>query len=114
MSKPIHTIVETRAFTAQAAKLGVSETERAGLLDVYATDPEYGEVVKRTGGLRKGRIAKDDTGKSGGYRVFSYFVGEHFPVFLLWIIDKTKDATLTDAQEAVFKRFTKELKQECK
>lgn len=114
MSKPIHTIVETRAFAAQSAKLGVSETERGVLLDTYASDPEYGEVVKRTGGLRKGRIAKDETGKSGGYRVFSFFANDRHPVFLLWIIDKTKDETLTDTQEAAFKKLTKELKQECK
>lgn len=110
----MHTVVETAAFTAQLGKLDVSASERASLYDVYSRNPEHGSVVKGTGGLRKGRIAKDGTGKSGGYRVFSFFANEACPVFLLWIIDKTKDANLTDAQAAVFKRLTSELKQECK
>lgn len=114
MSTPIHTIVETAAFTAQLAEIEASPAERAAIYDAYASDPEYGEVVRRTGGLRKGRIAKDETGKSGGYRVFSFFANDRNPVFLLWIIDKTKNATLTDTQEAVFKALTKQLKQECK
>lgn len=114
MKRPIHTVVEAVAFIAQSQKLGVTETERADLLDVYASDPEYGATLKHTGGLRKGRIAKDDTGKSGGYRVFSFYANERNPVFLLWIIDKSKDATLTKAQEAAFKGATAKIRKECK
>ena len=73
-------------------------------------DPEYGKLIKNTGGLRKGRIAKDDTGKM----VFSFYANERRPVYLLWIIDKTKDDTLIDAQEKVVKALTTELKKECR
>lgn len=114
MVSPTHTIKETVAFTAQLDKLEVSETERGAIYDAYAGDPAHGKVVKHTGGLRKGRIAKDETGKSGGYRVFSFFANDRHPVYLLWIIDKTKDDTLTDAQEKAFKALTSELKKECK
>lgn len=113
MNTPTHTVVELASFIGQCDKLGVSATERADLLDTYSSDPEYGTVLKRTGGLRKGRIAKDETGKSGGYRVFSYFANAAYPVFLLWIIDKSKDSTLTKAQEATFKGLTTELRKEC-
>ena len=65
-SAPIHTVVETSAFTAKAKKLGLSAEELAANYDVYATTPENGKVIRRTGGLRKGRAAKDATGKSGG------------------------------------------------
>ncbi|WP_375380362.1 type II toxin-antitoxin system RelE/ParE family toxin [uncultured Sphingomonas sp.] len=106
-------IVETVAFTRQMDRLDVSEVERGAIYDSYATDPDYGAVVRRTGGLRKGRIAKDGKGKSGGYRVFSFHAGDRHPVFLLWIIDKSRDDTLTDAQEAAFKALTATLKQEC-
>ena len=114
MSSPVHSIVETTAFTAQLNKLEVTADERAAIYDTYASDPSYGAVVRNTGGLRKGRIAKDETGKSGGYRVFSFFANAKCPVFLLWIIDKTKDATLTAEQEKAFKKLTTELKKECK
>ena len=114
MRSPIHTIVETAAFAAQAARLGVTAAERHAILDIYAANPDHGVVVKRTGGLRKGRVAKEGTGKSGGYRVFSFFADRDNPVFLLWVIDKTKDETLTDAQEKVFKKLTASLKKECR
>lgn len=114
MSTPTHSIVETAAFTARMDRLSVSPAEREKIYDTYAIDPDYGKVVKNTGGLRKGRIAKDETDKSGGYRVFSFYVNKRCPVYLLWIIDKTQDETLTDAQEKVFRALTTELKKECK
>ena len=114
VSIPIHGIIETKAFTRQIDRLEVTETERAAIYDSYAADPDYGAVVRRTGGLRKGRIAKDRGGKSGGYRVFSFHAADSCPVFLLWIIDKTRDDTLTDAQEAAFRKLTTMLKQECR
>jgi hypothetical protein len=104
--------VETPAFTRQVKTVDVSTSVLASIYDTYAAQPDYGKVVKRTGGLRKGRIAKDDTGKSGGYRVFSFFAEECDPVFLLWIIDKSDDDTLTDAQEKAFKAVTGKLKEE--
>ena len=83
MSKPTYTIIETVAFTARMDRLSVSPAERGEIYDAYAMDPEYGKVIKNTGGLRKGRIAKDETGKSGGYRVFSFYANERRPVYLL-------------------------------
>lgn len=109
---PTHSIIETVAFGRQARSLGVSAEELAAIYDAYASDPDYGKIVKRTGGLRKGRIAKDAGGKSGGYRVFSFYADVLNPVFLLWIIDKSDDDTLTDAQENLFKVLTSALKKE--
>jgi hypothetical protein len=109
---PVHTIVETTAFTARARKLGLAPTELAAIYDQYASTPDYGQVIRNTGGLRKGRIAKAGTGKSGGYRVFSFFADRNNPVFLLWVLDKTDEDTLTDAQEQAFKALTTALKKE--
>ena len=95
-------------------KLDVSTSERVAIYDVYSSNPEHGSIIRGTGGLRKGRIGKDATSKSGGYRVFSFFANAAYPVYLLWILDKTKDANLTDAQTAAFRQLTFQLKQECK
>ena len=109
---PIHTVVETRAFTSRVKRLGLSAVELASIYDVYARKPDYGKVIRNTGGLRKGRVAKGDTGKSGGYRVFSFFADRNNPVFLLWILDKTDEDTLSDEQEKAFKALTTVLKKE--
>jgi hypothetical protein len=107
-------VVETVDFTGQMNKLDVSTSEHVAIYDVYSSNPEHGSIIRGTGSLRKGRIVKDDTGKSGGYRVFSFFANAVYPVVLLWIIDKTRDANLTDAQAAAFRQLTSQLKQECK
>lgn len=109
---PVHTVVETSAFTSRAKKLGLSADELAAIYDIYASVPDYGQVIRKTGGLRKGRAAKDATGKSGGYRVFRFFADRSNPVFLLWLIDKTDDDTLTAEQQNAFKALTTELKKE--
>ena len=109
---PTHSIIETTAFTRRLKELDVSADELASIYDAYATTPDYGKVVRRTGGLRKGRVAKASTGKSGGYRVFSFYMDSRNPVFLLWLLDKSEDDTLTDAQENVFRSLTTALKKE--
>lgn len=109
---PLHTVVATLAFQRRVKALGLSEAELAVLYDVYQRDPAFGKVEPRTGGLRKGRIAKGDTGKSSGYRVFSFFADVANPVFLLWIIDKTEDDSLTSEQKNAFKVALTELKKE--
>jgi hypothetical protein len=109
---PVHTLVETSVFTARVKKLGLSAEELGTIYDTYATEPEYGKVIKKTGGLRKGRVAKGGTGKSGGYRVFSFFADRDGPTFLLWLLDKSDDDTLTDEQENTFKALTTLLKKE--
>ena len=109
---PLHIVVATLAFQRRIKDLGVSEVELAAIYDVYQADPGFGKVEPRTGGLRKGRIAKDRAGKSGGYRVFSFFADAANPVFLLWIIDKTDDDSLTGEQENAFKTALANLKKE--
>ena len=111
---PTHEIVETSSYSAQLRKLGVTLSECGAINDQYASNPDYGVILKRTGGLRKGRVGSDATGKSGGYRVFSFYASVENPVYLLGIIDKTKDTTLTAQQEIAFRRLTVELKQECR
>ena len=41
-----------------------------------------------TGGARKVRFAKTGHGKSGGYRVITYYGGDDIPVFLMDVYAK--------------------------
>jgi hypothetical protein len=41
----------------------------------------------------------DPKGKSGGYRVVTFYTTKDEPVFLLTVISKGKQANLTDAQK---------------
>lgn len=107
---PLHEVAETGPFLTRVGKLKLSESEHDAILDAYQTDPDRGEIIAGTGGVAKGRIAKDGSGKSGGYRVFSFYINRRAPVFLLWIIDKTDEENVTDEQKAALKKVAKALK----
>ncbi|MGE0119614.1 MAG: type II toxin-antitoxin system RelE/ParE family toxin [Dongiaceae bacterium] len=93
----MQTLLHTAAFERAAAKL-MSDEELAGALDVIARNPESGDVVKGTGGVRKIRVALPGRGKSGGARVIYYYFDDNNPVYLFMIYAKNVRTDLTDAQ----------------
>jgi hypothetical protein len=58
-------IVETPTYLSAAEKL-FSEEERADIILRGAANPECGEVMKRTVGFRKFRVARGGKGRSSG------------------------------------------------
>jgi hypothetical protein len=46
------------------------------MIDAIAEDPLEGEIIPGTGGARKRRFAGRGRGKSGGYRVISFYAGD--------------------------------------
>ena len=91
----MHTVIEIGVYLASAKRADVTDDERRGIVDMIAADPEAGEVMVGTGGARKVRYAKEGGGKSGGYRVITYFGGVDVPVFLLDVYGKGQKANLT-------------------
>jgi hypothetical protein len=57
MDRPLLTVVETPAYLMKAAKLLISDEERAAIVSLIAADPTVGDLIKGTGGLRKSRSA---------------------------------------------------------
>ena len=74
------------------------ETERAELVKFIAANPESGDLIPETGGVRKLRWALPGGGKRGGARVIYYFHNESLPVFLLAAYGKSGKANLTKAE----------------
>ena len=73
----------------------MSEAERERAVLFLAENPEAGDLMKETSGCRKVRIAKEGGGKSGGYRVITWFGGGDIPVFLLTVFAKGQKANLS-------------------
>jgi hypothetical protein len=59
------TVVETREFLRKANPL-MSDSERADLVAFVGANPEAGEIIPETGGVRKLRWAFAGMGKRGG------------------------------------------------
>jgi hypothetical protein len=106
----MHTILETAAYLAAAADAGMTEDERGAVVDVLAANPTAGDIMPGCGGARKLRVAKPGKGKSGGYRVITYFGGDHLPVFLLTVFGKNERANLTQSERNGLAALTKRLK----
>lgn len=94
---PLHTVVETPDFIADAKRL-LSEEERWRLVGMLAAEPRRGDLMVGTGGARKMRWARRGAGKSGGYRVVFYYGGADLPVFLLGIFAKNERINLSQAE----------------
>src|SRR3546814_6398748 len=84
----VQTVVETPEYLAAAKRAGMTDAERESAVNFIAANPDAGEIVPGTGGCRKVRVAKEGQGKSGGYRLITYYGSSNQPVFLLTVISK--------------------------
>jgi mRNA-degrading endonuclease RelE of RelBE toxin-antitoxin system len=66
------TVAETPQFVRQAAEVW-SDDQRESFVDFIAKNPQMGDVIPDTGGVRKIRWAKAGTGKRGGVRVIYFY-----------------------------------------
>ncbi|MGH7084196.1 MAG: addiction module toxin RelE, partial [Acetobacteraceae bacterium] len=66
LSVPL-TVVETPLFVRQADDVW-TEAERQEFVDYIARNPEAGDVIPDTGGVRKVRWRRQGMGKRGGVR----------------------------------------------
>lgn len=106
----MHSVVETKAYLAAADDAGMTEIERDTIVDIIAADPGIGAIMPGCGGARKLRVRKPGTGKSGGYRVITYFAGDDVPVFLLTVFGKGEKDNLDKGERNALARLTKALK----
>jgi hypothetical protein len=91
-------VCETHHFRRAAAEAGMTAGEVAALKTFLSENPLAGDVIVGTGGARKVRFAKSGHGKSGGYRVITYYGGDDIPVFLMDVYAKG-DKTNLSAKE---------------
>jgi hypothetical protein len=104
------TVAEVDPFDATAKRAGLTEDERAALVEFLAQNPVAGDLIPGTGGLRKLRWAKPGKGKRGGYRAIYYYFTEDVPIYLLAIYAKNSQVDLTAAQKARLTTLAAQLK----
>jgi hypothetical protein len=83
------TVIETAIFQRYAADLW-SDTEREAFINWLSNNPEAGDVIPGTAGLRKVRWARQGMGKRGGARVIYFNRLENGEIWLLIVYAKAK------------------------
>ena len=99
------TAVETGRFLKDARPL-LPDEERAELVAFVGANPQAGQVIPETGGVRKVRWALPGRGTRGGARVIYYYHSERLPVFLLAAYGKNEKANLSQAERNAMKGLT--------
>jgi DNA-binding transcriptional regulator YiaG len=89
----------------------MTDMEREAAVLTIASNPLAGDEIRGTGGCRKVRIAGRGKGKSGGYRVITYYGGIDVPVFLLTVFSKGQRADLTQRERNDLAQITQSLAQ---
>ena len=100
-------IKETSVFTRQVNDLLDHESYRLLQLRL-AADPEAGQLIPGTGGLRKIRWQGSGRGKRGGVRVIYYWATGDAVLLLLLMYGKNEQDDLTPAQKKVLAALVRE------
>lgn len=104
--------VETPIFTKQIKELATDD-ELKDLQVELITQPDKGDIMKDTGGLRKVRMAVGNKGKSGSVRVL-YVLTHIDKIFLVMAYPKSVKDSLTKEEKATLKKLVQSLKGEGK
>src|ERR1700756_42031 len=108
-TRPI-AVAETAVFVRQASALW-NEDERFEFVDFIARNPEAGDLIPETGGVRKVRWGRQGSGKRGGVRGIYFYHHAAAPLYLLMVYAKARREDLSpDAKRAV-RAFAARIKQ---
>ncbi|OQA14349.1 MAG: Toxin HigB-2 [bacterium ADurb.Bin363] len=99
--------VETSIFTKLIKEL-MSDDEYRKLQIALILRPEQGNLIRKSGGLRKIRWAMKGTGKRGGIRLIYYWDKTNETFYMLFTYPKTKQDDLTPEQLNILRRVMKE------
>jgi hypothetical protein len=103
-------VVELPLFLRQAASVW-SETERSAFVDFIARNPEVGDLIPDTGGVRKVRWGRQGSGKRGGARVVYFYHDRQMPVFLLLVYAKAQREDMTADEKRQVRGLATSLRQ---
>jgi hypothetical protein len=108
MSAPWVTVVETTPWLNRVGSR-MTEDESDEATTQIAKEPECGDVIPGTGGVRKLRFGVGSKGKSGGVRIIYYYYNATRPAFLLTVFAKKEKDNLTKGERNELAKLVKQL-----
>jgi hypothetical protein len=99
----------TDVFLRQAANVWSVE-EHSAFIDFIARNPEVGDLIPQTGGLRKIRWRRQGMGKRGGVRVIHFYYDSGIPLYLLMVYAKARREDLSPDERRNLQTLLADLK----
>ena len=99
--------IETPMFTKLILKWLPDDSYKQ-LQETLILRPNTGQIIQRSGGIRKMRWNLPGSGKSGGLRVIYYWDVGNDTIYMLLIYMKSKKEDLTAAQIKILRQLVKE------
>jgi len=90
-------IIETSTFTKRVQEILSEEEYRLFQIKLIG-DPEAGNIIQGSGGIRKIRWAGSGRGKRGGSRILYYWYNKQGLLLMLFIFKKNEKDDLSQAQ----------------
>jgi hypothetical protein len=93
----------------QAAEIW-GEVEREEFVGFIAANPQAGDLIPETGGVRKVRWTKAGSGKRGGVRVIYFYHDVERPLYLLMVYAKARREDLSHDEKRAVRKLAATLK----
>ena len=102
-------IVRTRVYAKRIAKL-LSDKKIIVAEHEIIEDPLKFPIISGTGGVRKARAARGNSGKSGGVRIIFYYMADDGLIYMLDVYAKNEQDNITEAEKKILREIVRELK----
>lgn len=106
--------IHTKEFDTLWHNLSLTDEDLYELQVYLCENPDAGDVMQGTGGIRKVRFALPGKGKSGGARVIYLDIVTAEKIYLLSVFAKNEKSNLSKAERNELKELVELLKKEAK
>ena len=108
----IRTFIEVPIFNKRWKEIGLGDDELKSLQIMLLKNPDSGQIMEGTGGIRKVRFPLENRGKSGSVRVCYTDFAEYEVIYLITAFEKKEQENLTMEEKNAIKKLVKALKEE--
>ena len=106
------TFIEVPLFMKRWKEIGLDDDDLMRLQKALLENPQAGDMMQGTGGIRKLRFALPGRGKSGGARVCYVDYMEFGTIYLIMAFTKDEQANLSQEEKKILRELVKQLKDE--
>lgn len=99
-------------FEKRWKQLRLKDEHLRALQEFLCLQPEYGDMIEGTGGLRKVRWSLPSSGKSGGIRVLYLDLAAYEKTYLITVFKKSQQVNLSAGEKKMVKQVVNAIKNE--